>query len=184
MLTGKRNSSAEKESVTPRGYRDRADHRKSPAPFRAGWRDDTHTFFTIGHSTERSSNSSICCGSPLSAFIIGVRSMPRSRTNPQFNQILPEALAPRQIGYEHIIELGRLRGKSQGAEASTNVLWRVRSFRNYADDALTVPFATGLSAASGMRRGNSGARSCAPKRSGGAATVESSPTTFWRQASR
>jgi uncharacterized protein (DUF488 family) len=71
--------------------------------------------------------------------------MPRSRTNPQFNQeILPEALAPWQIGYEHIIELGGLRGKSRGAEASANALWRVRSFRNYADYALTAPFATGL----------------------------------------
>ena len=40
--------------------------------------------------------------------------MPRSRTNPQFNQqSLPEALAPWQIGYEHISELGGLRGKSR-----------------------------------------------------------------------
>jgi uncharacterized protein (DUF488 family) len=72
--------------------------------------------------------------------------MPRSRTNPQFNQqSLPEALAPWQIGYEHIAELGGLRGKSRGAEPSPNALWRVRSFRNYADYALTAPFATGFS---------------------------------------
>jgi uncharacterized protein (DUF488 family) len=71
--------------------------------------------------------------------------MPRSRTNPQFNHdTLPEALAPWQIGYEHISELGGLRGKSRGAEPSPNGYWRVRSFRNYADYALTAPFATGL----------------------------------------
>jgi len=71
--------------------------------------------------------------------------MPRSRTNPQFNQqSLPEALAPWQIGYEHIAELGGLRGKSRGAEPSLNAYWQVRSFRNYADYALTAPFATGL----------------------------------------
>lgn len=77
--------------------------------------------------------------------VIDVRSMPRSRTNPQFNQqSLPEALAPWQIGYEHIAELGGLRGKSRGADPSPNALWRVRSFRNYADYALTPTFAAGL----------------------------------------
>jgi uncharacterized protein (DUF488 family) len=71
--------------------------------------------------------------------------MPRSRTNPQFNQqSLPDALAPWQISYEHIAELGGLRGKSRGAEPSPNTYWRVRSFRNYADYALTAPFAAGL----------------------------------------
>jgi uncharacterized protein (DUF488 family) len=77
--------------------------------------------------------------------VIDVRSMPRSRTNPQFNQqSLPEALAPWQIGYEPIAELGGLRGKSRGAEPSPNSYWRVQSFRNYADYALTAPFAAGL----------------------------------------
>jgi hypothetical protein len=71
--------------------------------------------------------------------------MPRSRTNPQFNQqSLPEALAPWQIGYEPIAEFGGLRGKSRGAEPSPNTYWRVRSFQNYADYALTAPFAAGL----------------------------------------
>jgi uncharacterized protein (DUF488 family) len=71
--------------------------------------------------------------------------MPRSRTNPQFNQgTLAATLAPCQIGYEHIGELGGLRGRSRGAEASPNTYWRVRSFRNYADYALTAPFAIGL----------------------------------------
>ena len=80
--------------------------------------------------------------------------MPRSRTNPQFNQeSLPEALAPWQIGYEHISELGGLRGKSRDSESSPNTYWRVRSFRNYADYALTAPFRYRPGAASGTRRG-------------------------------
>jgi len=71
--------------------------------------------------------------------------MPRSRTNPQFNgDSLPETLAPWQIGYEHIATLGGLRGKARNVEPSPNVYWRVRSFRNYADYALTEPFAAGL----------------------------------------
>ena len=71
--------------------------------------------------------------------------MPRSRTNPQFNgESLPEALAPWQIGYEHIEELGGLRGKARGAAPSPNAYWRVRGFRNYADHALPKLFSTGL----------------------------------------
>lgn len=71
--------------------------------------------------------------------------MPRSRTNPQFNgDILPEALGPWRIGYERIAALGGLRGKARGSDASPNSYWRVRGFRNYADYALTEPFAKGL----------------------------------------
>jgi uncharacterized protein (DUF488 family) len=71
--------------------------------------------------------------------------MPRSRTNPQFNrESLPETLAPWQIGYEHIAELGGLRRKTRSTEPSPNGYWRVRGFRNYADYALTKPFSVGL----------------------------------------
>lgn len=71
--------------------------------------------------------------------------MPRSRTNLQFNQeSLSKALEPLQIGYEHVAALGGLRGKQRGVEPSPNTYWRVRSFQNYADYALTAPFATGL----------------------------------------
>lgn len=77
--------------------------------------------------------------------IVDVRKMPRSRTNPQFNSdVLPEALAGRQIGYCHIAALGGLRGRSPRLEASPNTLWRNKSFRNYADYALTPPFKEGL----------------------------------------
>jgi uncharacterized protein (DUF488 family) len=77
--------------------------------------------------------------------VVDVRSMPRSRTNPQFNgEILPDALASWNIGYEQIAELGGLRGKARGAEPSPNAYWRVRGFRNYADYALTEPFTSGL----------------------------------------
>lgn len=102
-------------------------------------------FFTIGHSTRS-----------LEAFIellresridrvVDVRSIPRSRTNPQFNsETLADGLAPSQISYEHIPELGGLRGKQRVLDVSPNDFWRIRSFRNYADYALTPPFAMGL----------------------------------------
>ena len=77
--------------------------------------------------------------------IVDVRKMPRSRTNPQFNSdALPKALAERQIVYRHIAALGGLRGRSPGPGTSPNTLWRNKSFRNYADYALTAPFKDGL----------------------------------------
>ena len=111
----------------------------------AAWSNDTNTFFTIGHSTRTIVEFVDLLRESGVGLVIDVRSMPRSRTNPQFNQqSLPEALAPWQIGYEHISELGGLRGKSRESGSSPNSYWRVRSFRNYADYALTAPFADGL----------------------------------------
>jgi len=105
----------------------------------------TSPYFTIGHGTRSLSEFIDLLRDSAVDLVVDVRSMPRSRTNPQFNhETLPGALAPSQIGYEHIAELGGLRGKQRLAQPSPNGLWRVRSFRNYADYALTDPFATGL----------------------------------------
>ena len=106
---------------------------------------NTSTFFTIGHSTRTIVEFVDLLRESRVDLVVDVRSMPRSRTNPQFNGgNLPEMLAPWQIGYEHIAELGGLRGKTRSAEPSPNAYWRVRGFRNYADYALTKPFAAGL----------------------------------------
>ena len=105
----------------------------------------TNTFFTIGHSTRTLAKFVDLLRESNVDLVVDVRSMPRSRTNPQFNlETLPEGLAPWQIGYKHMAELGGLRGKQRLAESSPNAYWRVRSFRNYADYALTEPFASGL----------------------------------------
>jgi uncharacterized protein (DUF488 family) len=105
----------------------------------------TNTFFTIGHSTRTIVEFVDLLRDSRADLVVDVRSMPRSRTNPQFNgQGLAEVLAPWQIGYEHMAELGGLRKKPPGAEPSPNAYWRVQSFRNYADYALTPPFAAGM----------------------------------------
>lgn len=103
------------------------------------------TFFTIGHSTRTiAAFVDLLRGSDVE-LLIDVRSMPRSRSNPQFNgESLPAALAPWRIGYQHIAELGGHRGKAHGVESPLNAYWQVRGFRNYADYALTAPFAAGL----------------------------------------
>jgi uncharacterized protein (DUF488 family) len=105
----------------------------------------TNTFFTIGHSTRTIAEFVDLLRDSAVDFVVDVRSIPCSRTNPQFNRdSLPASLAPWQIGYEHIAELGGLRGKTRGKETSPNGYWRVASFRNYADYALTPPFAVGF----------------------------------------
>ena len=107
--------------------------------------DTRRPFFTIGHSTRSIEEFADLLRAAGADMIVDVRKMPRSRANPQFNrEALPDALAERQIGYRHIAALGGLRGRSRGIDASPNTLWRNKSFRNYADYALTAPFRDGL----------------------------------------
>lgn len=76
-----------------------------------------------------------------------IRTVPRSRTNPQYNlDNLPAALAAEGISYQHFPLLGGLRGrrKDLAGGASPNTAWRNPGFRNYADYALTPPFSEGL----------------------------------------
>jgi uncharacterized protein (DUF488 family) len=77
--------------------------------------------------------------------LVDVRSVPRSRTNPQFNaDTLPPSLAAAGISYRHIRTLGGLRHRLKDAPPSPNLLWRSDPFRNYADYAMTEPFRNGL----------------------------------------
>lgn len=77
--------------------------------------------------------------------LIDVRAIPRSRTTPQFNlDVLPASLAPEGIGYQHLGALGGRRHHARNAPPSTNTLWRVLAFRNYADYAETEAFHAGL----------------------------------------
>ncbi len=93
---------------------------------------------TIGHSTH-----------PLEAFIgllathqvqhvLDVRTVPRSRHNPQFNlDTLPASLRLANIDYTHMPSLGGLRPTHAG---SLNGAWRNTSFRGYADYMQTPEF--------------------------------------------
>ena len=105
----------------------------------------TYPFYTIGHST-RSIEEFVAllqeCGVRL---VVDVRTVPRSRTNPQYNRdALPDALAPFQIGYEHVAALGGLRGKKRDVAPDVNGFWQNKSFHNYADYALSDEFESGL----------------------------------------
>jgi uncharacterized protein (DUF488 family) len=74
--------------------------------------------------------------------IVDVRTIPRSRHNPQFNrETLPGELTAHKIGYEHVRELGGLR---KPRADSRNTAWQNASFRGFADYMETDDFGRGL----------------------------------------
>jgi uncharacterized protein (DUF488 family) len=117
------------------------------------------TVLTIGHSTR-----------PLAAFIellqahnvkrvVDVRTVPRSRHNPQFNQeSLPEALAAAGIAYLHLAGLGGLRHPRRD---SPNTGWRNVSFRGFADYMQTPEFESSLKELTKLARRERVALMCA-----------------------
>ncbi len=74
-------------------------------------------------------------------FIVDVRTVPRSRHNPQYNEeVLGSELAKYQVGYTRIAGLGGLRGPAVEAPRALNAFWENESFHNYADYALSDQF--------------------------------------------
>ncbi|MDR6477469.1 uncharacterized protein (DUF488 family) [Burkholderia sp. OAS925] len=105
----------------------------------------TRPFFTIGHSTRALSEFIGLLENSDVEVLVDVRSIPRSRTNPQFNRdTLPESLAPAHIDYVHLEELGGRRGRRKEEGPSVNDYWTHPAFRNYADYAMTDAFQKGL----------------------------------------
>lgn len=71
-------------------------------------------FYTIGHGTRPLHDFVALLKSVAVMFVVDVRTVPRSRTNPQYNrETLPQSLEPFEIGYEHIASLGGLRGRAR-----------------------------------------------------------------------
>ena len=102
------------------------------------------SFFTIGHSTHSIEEFVALLRSTGVQFLVDVRSVPRSRRNPQFNrEVLPATLVDFKIGYEHIAALGGLRPELDISPA-VNGFWQNQSFHNYADYAMTEEFRAGL----------------------------------------
>jgi len=105
----------------------------------------TLPFFTIGRSNRSLEAFVALLREADIALVADIRKMPRLRTNPQFNkETLPEVLAGFQISYEHMAALGGLRGKTRTLSQDVNGFWAYKSFRNYADYAVTEPFQAGL----------------------------------------
>lgn len=98
--------------------------------------------YTIGHSTRSFESFVELLKTHGIRRLVDVRTMPRSRHNPQFNrEALPGPLAAAGIKYSHLAELGGLRRPRQD---SANTGWRNASFRGFADYMGTAEFEAGL----------------------------------------
>ncbi len=105
----------------------------------------THPFYTIGHATRPIDQFIALLQGVEVTVVVDVRTMPRSRANPQYNQnALPRSLAAFHIGYEHVAALGGLRSRHRDVAPSINAFWQNESFHNYADYAMGDHFRSGL----------------------------------------
>jgi uncharacterized protein (DUF488 family) len=102
------------------------------------------TIWTIGHSNRSSEEFTKLLQSHGIELLVDIRTVPRSRHNPQYNRdSLPATLATQQIAYLHIPGLGGLRHPKKD---STNTAWTNDSFRGYADYMQTAEFDRNLGA--------------------------------------
>jgi uncharacterized protein (DUF488 family) len=100
------------------------------------------TIYTIGHSNHPLGKFVEMLTSQGIELIADVRTIPRSRHNPQYNSDALEAsLGERGIGYRHLPDLGGLR---HARKDSPNRGWKNDSFRGFADYLQTEGFGKGL----------------------------------------
>lgn len=99
-------------------------------------------FMTIGHSTRPIQDLVELLHSNGVTMLIDVRTIPKSRTNPQFNSdTLAKELLNKDIQYRHMAGLGGLRHTKK---CSQNTVWKNASFRGCADYMETDAFQAAL----------------------------------------
>ncbi len=102
----------------------------------------TPVIFTVGHSTRSFDELVEILRAHGVERLVDVRTIPRSRHNPQFNrETLSKALRNRRLSYRHMKALGGLR---HARPDSINSGWRNASFRGFADYMQTPSFAAAL----------------------------------------
>ena len=100
--------------------------------------DTQLTVYTVGHSTHSLDDFVELLRAYSIERLVDVRTVPRSRHNPQFNHdTLGTFLYNRRIGYRHMKELGGLR---HARADSPNTGWHNASFRGFADYMQTPQF--------------------------------------------
>lgn len=98
--------------------------------------------WTIGHSTRPIESFLALLQAHGIRQLVDVRTIPRSRHNPQFNtEALRQSLKQAGLGYIHARELGGLR---KPVKDSPNLGWKNASFRGYADYMQTPAFSSAL----------------------------------------
>lgn len=115
--------------------------------------------FTIGHSTRSLDDFIVLLREHGIKQLIDIRTIPKSRHNPQFNQAdLRHALKNKRIGYRHMKGLGGLR---HAHKDSINMAWKNASFRGFADYMQTDAFNENLEKLMGHARKKQIAIMCA-----------------------
>lgn len=108
-------------------------------------RDGGNPIYTIGHSTRSVEEFVELLRAGAVRHLVDVRSIPRSRTNPDYNlDTLPDTLAGWQIRHTIIPELGGRRGRQKQVDPDLNGFWDNQSFHNYADYAMSDEYRAGL----------------------------------------
>jgi len=98
--------------------------------------------YAIGHSTRTLDDFIALLEAHAIAMLVDIRTIPKSRHNPQFNSdSLQAGLESRGIAYVHMKELGGLRKPQKD---SVNAGWRNASFRGYADYMQTRAFVSAV----------------------------------------
>jgi uncharacterized protein (DUF488 family) len=101
-----------------------------------------HMIYTIGHSTRSIDDFIRILKEFAIQKVIDIRTIPKSRHNPQFNSdYLKTELHKHKIGYVHIKALGGLRHAHAN---SINTGWHNSSFRGFADYMQTAAFESGI----------------------------------------
>lgn len=102
----------------------------------------TACLWTIGHSTKPIDGFISLLRAHQIGLLVDVRTIPRSRHNPQFNtDTLADSLSEASLQYRHMPGLGGLR---KPRKDSVNQGWRNDSFRGYADYMQTDEFRRAL----------------------------------------
>ena len=105
----------------------------------------THPFYSIGHSTRTQETFIALLQQNGVSALADVRTMPRSRANPQFNMEELESILPAAgVKYVRMEALAGFRKKRRDLDPVVNGYWQNQSFHNYADYALTPEFEAGL----------------------------------------
>jgi uncharacterized protein (DUF488 family) len=113
----------------------------------------------VGHSTRPIAEFVAMLAAHGVTQLVDVRTVPRSRHNPQFNvETLPGQLSGARSGYAHAAGLGGFR---HSTPESPNTGWRNLSFRGYADYMQTAEFAQELAGLIGLAQQERVALMCA-----------------------
>jgi uncharacterized protein (DUF488 family) len=120
---------------------------------------ERQTIYTVGHSTRAQDELFALLADAGVKELIDVRSVPRSRRNPQFDgSALERSLPDIGIGYAHEPALGGFRRPVPG---SPNGGWQHQAFRGYADHMASAQFSSALAAVCERARARRACLMCA-----------------------